>query len=132
MGFKTRARPIRTFKLTTEAAIIDDAPVAMIPIEVAEALGCREREIPVRAVINGFPFHAVLRAEERPFESHELGFFEPYMPLPLTGYTLYLYKQMRETVPIRHVGDRLDIELTYEEHPRNRRGMRVRAHPPMR
>lgn len=127
MGFKTRARPIRKFKLTTEAVIQDNAPLAMIPIEVAEALDCRERDIPVRAVINGIPFHAVLRAEERPFESHELGFFELGIPLPITGYSLYLYKQMRETIPIRYAGDKLDIELTYEEHPRSRRGVRIRS-----
>ena len=95
-------------------------PLVTVPRAVGNALG-GEAEIPVRVTVDDVPFHAVIRLPRRPPSVFDL---DPEQPQD--DYVLLIYKEMRDAFPSMRYGMTLEIGLIREEHPRNRRGKRIR------
>ncbi len=109
----------RQYKTEARVQVRDGFAFVNIRLEVARALRAKG-EIQVRAVINEIPFHAVIRPE------HDSERLWPFMEPEVVGYSLYLYNDMRAAIPMR-IGTKLSITFTQEDHPRSRRGRRIRA-----
>lgn len=89
-----------------------------VPLNVGRALG-KEDQMSVRVTIEGIEFFGMLRAV---YPKPDMSY---YPPLPACGFSLYIYKEMRMAVPMKH-GTRLNIVLEREDYPRDRRGKRIR------